>query len=189
MATYVLLPGAGGAGWYWHRVVEELRARGHDPVALTLPGPDESAGMPDYARLVVDEVRRHDDVVLVAQSMGGFTAAMAAAAVPVRELVLVNAMVPLPGETPEQYGTSSGWEQERRAAAREGGWPEDPDSALDWATYFLHDVPPGVAAAAAAHERPEAAIAFGQPCDIDRWPDVTTRVVVGAEEHPRPAPT
>lgn len=28
-ATFVLVPGAGGQAWYWHRVVPELEARGH----------------------------------------------------------------------------------------------------------------------------------------------------------------
>ena len=34
---FVLIPGAGGAAWYWHRVVPELRARGHEAVAVDLP--------------------------------------------------------------------------------------------------------------------------------------------------------
>ncbi len=31
MSTFVLIPGAGGAAWYWHRVVPLLRAAGHFP--------------------------------------------------------------------------------------------------------------------------------------------------------------
>jgi alpha-beta hydrolase superfamily lysophospholipase len=34
--TYVLIPGAGGSAWYWHRLVPELRRRGHDAVAARL---------------------------------------------------------------------------------------------------------------------------------------------------------
>ena len=34
MATFVLVPGAGGLGWYWHRVAERLAARGHEAVAV-----------------------------------------------------------------------------------------------------------------------------------------------------------
>jgi hypothetical protein len=37
MATFVLIPGAGGAAWCWHRVVAELTARGHDAIAVGLP--------------------------------------------------------------------------------------------------------------------------------------------------------
>jgi hypothetical protein len=38
-------------------------------------------------------------VILIAQSLGGFTAPLAAAP-PVSAVVLVNAMIPVPGETP-----------------------------------------------------------------------------------------
>jgi len=68
---FVLIPGAGGAAWYWHRVVPELRARGHEAVAVDLPGADESAGLPEYADAVVAAIGGRHDVVVVAQSMGG----------------------------------------------------------------------------------------------------------------------
>ena len=29
MATFVLIPGAGGLAWEWHRLGPELEARGH----------------------------------------------------------------------------------------------------------------------------------------------------------------
>src|SRR4051794_7111071 len=38
MATFVLVPGADGAAWYWHRVVPALRGGGHEVVTLDLPG-------------------------------------------------------------------------------------------------------------------------------------------------------
>ena len=172
MSLFVLIPGAGGAAWYWHRVVPELRARGHEAVAVDLPGADESAGLPEYADAVVAAIGGHHDVVVVAQSMGGFTAPVACARAPVRLLVLVNAMIPLPGETPGDWWGDTGWEPARVAAAQAGGYPAE----FDLATYFLHDVPADVAAAGEAHNYPEADIAFGQPCAIERWPDVPTRV-------------
>jgi pimeloyl-ACP methyl ester carboxylesterase len=39
-----------------------------------------------------------------------------------------------------------------------------------------------VAAAGEAHQYPEADIAFGQPCAIDRWPDVPTQVIAGRDD-------
>ena len=53
---------------------------------------------------------------------------------------------------------------------------------FDLATYFLHDVPADVMAAGEAHNFPEADIAFGQPCAIERWPDVPTRVLAGRDD-------
>jgi pimeloyl-ACP methyl ester carboxylesterase len=178
MSAFVLIPGAGGAAWYWHRVVPELRARGHDAVAVDLPGADQSSGLPEYTDAVVAAIGDRDDVVLVAQSLGAFTAPMVCARVPVGLLVLVNAMVPLPGETPGQWWDNTGWEAARVAAAEKGGYPVE----FDLATYFLHDVPAEVAAAGAGQERPEAEVVFGQPCAIDRWPDVATHVLAAAED-------
>ncbi len=37
MATFVLIPGAGGDAWYWHLVVPELEAQGHHVVAVASP--------------------------------------------------------------------------------------------------------------------------------------------------------
>lgn len=178
MSVFVLVPGAGGAAWYWHRVVPELRARGHEAVAVDLPGADESAGLPEYADAVAEAIGGRHDVVLVAQSMGGFTAPVVCARIPLRLLVLLNAMIPLPGETPGAWWDNTGWESARVAAARSGGYPAE----FDLATYFLHDVPAEVVATGEGHNFPEADIAFGQPCAIERWPDVPTRVLAGRDD-------
>ena len=178
MSVFVLIPGAGGAAWYWHRVVPELQARGHEAVAVALPGADESAGLPEYADAVVAAVGGHHDVVVVAQSMGGFTAPVACARASVRLLILVNAMIPVPGETLGDWWGDTGWEPARVAAAQAGGYPAE----FDLATYFLHDVPADVVAAGEAHNYPEADIAFSQPCAIERWPDVSTRVLAGRDD-------
>ena len=178
MSVFVLVPGAGGAAWYWHRVVPELQARGHEAVAVDLPGADESAGLPEYAEAVAKAISDRHDVVLVAQSMGGFTAPVVCARIPVRLLVLVNAMIPLPGETPGAWWDNTGWEPARLAAARAGGYPAE----FDLATYFLHDVPAEVVATGEGHNFPEADVAFGQPCAIERWPDVATRVLAGRDD-------
>jgi pimeloyl-ACP methyl ester carboxylesterase len=39
-----------------------------------------------------------------------------------------------------------------------------------------------VTASGAAQSYPEADIAFSQPCAIDRWPDVPTRVIAGRDD-------
>ena len=43
-------------------------------------------------------------------------------------------------------------------------------------------MPADVAAAGAAHRYDEADIAFGQPCGIEEWPDVPTRVLAGRDD-------
>jgi pimeloyl-ACP methyl ester carboxylesterase len=178
MSTYLLVPGAGGAAWYWHRVTAMLDGAGHEAIAVDLPGDDPDAGLPEYTDLVVAAGDGRDEVVLVAQSMGAFSAVPACARLPVRRLVLNNAMVPLPGETAGEWWEHTGSAAARVAAVRDGGY----DEAFDIATYFLHDVPPAVAAAGAEHQRPEADIAFAQPCAFDRWPDPPTTVLAGRND-------
>ena len=73
VTTFALVPGAGCAAWYWHRVVPLLESAGHEAVAVDLPADDPEAGLPEYAALVEAALDGRDDVVLVAQPMGGFT--------------------------------------------------------------------------------------------------------------------
>jgi len=54
MRTFVLIHGAGDSAWYWHLLEPELRARGHDVVAMDLPCDDDSAGLAEYADTVVN---------------------------------------------------------------------------------------------------------------------------------------
>ena len=178
MSTYALIPGAGGAAWYWHRVVPLLQEAGHEAIAVDLPGDDETAGLPEYTRLAVSAIGDRNDVVLVAQSLGGFTAPLVAAAVPVRALVLVNAMIPSPGETPGAWWDNTGATEARTAAAEQGGYGTE----FDETAYFLHDVPPEVVATGAPHQRPEAGAVFGSVCDFGAWPSVPIRVVAGADD-------
>ena len=173
MTGFVLIPGAGGSAWYWHRVVPLLREAGHGAIAVDLPGDDETAGLPEYAGLVIGAIGGRDDVVLVAQSLGAFTAPLAAVRSAVRALVFVNAMIPVPGETPGAWWGNTGWEQARIDAALTGGY--SPEFDLD--TYFLHDVPPEVAEAGLPYQRPEADVVFGSVCDFGAWPAVPLRAV------------
>lgn len=178
MARFVLIPGAGGVAWYWHRVVPLLQAAGHDATAVDLPGDDERAGLATYTERVVEAIGAHRDVVLVAQSLGGFTAPLACARARVRMLVLVNAMVPAPGETPEAWWENTGSTAARIAAARRGGY----STSFDLATYFLHDVPPEILADGDAHQRAEAEIVFSEPCRFAAWPEVPIHVIGGRDD-------
>ena len=48
--TFVLVPGAGGDGHYWHLVAPLL---GPDTVSVDLPAGDEEAGLAAYADAIV----------------------------------------------------------------------------------------------------------------------------------------
>jgi Alpha/beta hydrolase family len=177
--TFVLLPGAGGVGgYYWHRVVPLLQEAGHEAIAVDLPGDDPAAGLPEYADIVIGAIGERRDVVLVASSLGAFTAPLVVTKVPVRALVFVNAMIPVPGETPGAWWDNTGSVQARLAAAQQGGYRSD----FDLAVYFLHDVPPEVAAAGESQQRGEADAVFASVCDFGGWPPIPLRVVAGADD-------
>jgi pimeloyl-ACP methyl ester carboxylesterase len=142
MVTFVLIPGAGGIAWYWHRVVPLLEDARHDVIAVDLPGDDSRAGLSAYADRVIAARGTHKDVVLVAQSLGGFTAPLVCEGVRARMLVFVNAMIPLPGETAGDWWDDTKSESARVAAARRAGY----STTFDLSTYFLHDIPAEIVA-------------------------------------------
>jgi pimeloyl-ACP methyl ester carboxylesterase len=123
--------------------------------------------------MAVEAADGYDELVVAAQSMGAFTAVPLCERRPAHRLVLLNAMIPAPGETAGDWWANTGSEQARRAAARAGGYPEE----FDLETYFLHDVPPEALAGGPKHQRDEADIAFEEPCPFTRWPDIPTTVL------------
>jgi pimeloyl-ACP methyl ester carboxylesterase len=175
--TVVLVPGAGGVAAYWHLVQAEMTSRGVENIAVDLPGDDPEAGLPAYVDLITDAAEGLDDVVLVAQSLGGFSASWAADRLPTSAIVLLNAMIPLPGETAgEWWGATGSAEAMRGLAIRDG---RDPDP-FDVETCFLHDVSPE--ALAPVGERDETDAIFAAPWGLSAWPSVPTRVLAGRDD-------
>ena len=177
MASFVLVPGAGGIASYWLRVVPLLEEAGHEARAVDLPGDDEHAGLKTYADRVVETIgdRR---VVLIAQSLGAFTAAVVCDRMPIEMLVFVNAMIPVPGETAGEWWDNTGSIADREAGAQRGGYSPE----FDIGTYFLHDVPPQIIEEGGGHERAEADIVFGEPCRFTAWPKVPIHVIAGRDD-------
>ena len=175
--TFVLIPGAGGSSWVWSRVTRLLTEADHEAIAVDLPGDDETAGLARYTELVVDAIGSRAEVVLVAGSLGGFTAPLVCERVTVRELVLVNAMIPNPGETARDWWAHTGALEAREEATRAGGY-----GPFDVVTYFLHDVDAEIATEGERYQRSEAEVAFDSVCDFTAWPAIQTRVLVGADD-------
>ena len=168
---YVLVPGAGGEAWYWHLVAPLLA----DAIAIDLPSGDESAGLDAYADVIVEAIggRR---ATLVAQSMGAFSAPLAAVRADVDQLILVAPMIPKAGETGGDWWTTSGLPDA-------GAPPFDP-----WETFF-HDVPDDICAEAKQRGEPrQADRPFAEPWPLERWPDIPTRVIVGTQDRLFPEP-
>jgi pimeloyl-ACP methyl ester carboxylesterase len=179
--TFVLIPGAGGDGWYWHRVVPLLRAAGREAVPVDLPAADDSAGLDRYADVIEQAAAGYDHVTLVAQSMGGLSAPLVATRRTVDAVVLVNAMIPAPGETGGAWWENTGQAAARAAKANEDG--REIGGAFDVVSEFFHDVPEAVTREAFARGEPaQSDRAFADPWPLPAWPNVPTRVLAGADD-------
>lgn len=178
MARFVFIPGAGGEAWLWHLLVAELEKRGHEAVAVDIMENDPNLGLEEYAQQVLDAVAGDPQTVIVAQSMGAFTAPVVAERTPLRALVLLNPMIPLPGETPGAYWDATGQSEAREAADRAAG--RSTEFTLD--THFFHDLPDDLRKVASQGGRAPADTPFGQPAEFTAWPPIPTKVIVGRDD-------
>lgn len=184
MATFVLIPGAGGAGEeYWREAAAELRARGHTAIPVEIEGDDPALGLPEYAAVTDEVIGTHRDVVVVAQSFGGFTVPMITKRDAISRIVFVNAMIPLPGEAPGQWWDATGWQSARHNANVKAGRSDD----FDVEEVFLHDLPDHVKKEMVDSDREPAETPFKQPCAFEGWPDVPLHVLVSADDRFFPA--
>jgi len=181
--TYVLIPGADGRAWFWHRLAPLLRERGHEVIAVDLPATDPAAGLEAYAAAVTTAIGdRRTDLILVAQSLGGFTAPLVAERVPVALMILLNAMVPRPGESAgEWWGNTGQAEARAEQYAREG---RELPAEFDPVEAFFHDVPADVVEQAMAMGEPAVHVdtLFSERWPLAAWPSVPTRFLQARDD-------
>ncbi|HEY8260382.1 MAG TPA: alpha/beta fold hydrolase [Methylosinus sp.] len=128
MTRRVFLPGAAGAAAFWRPVAELLRDGGEQrllawPGMGNQPADPSVLGMDDLVALTIAELEERSDVI--AQSMGGLIAILAAVAAPsrIRRLVLTAASVGLPVE---ELGAVDWRPDYRKRFPRAASWIEDP---------------------------------------------------------------
>ncbi len=182
-STFALIPGAASGPAYFQPLVGELRERGHAAIAVELPCDDESAGLADYADAVVAAVGERRDVVVVAHSFGGFTAPLVCERMPVSMIVLVQGMVPAPGESPSEWWEASGFNAAQREASASADAGDEDDEEME---LWVHDVAPDLAAEAMRDERAQSDTAFESPWPLAAWPRVATRYVVCTQDRAFP---
>jgi pimeloyl-ACP methyl ester carboxylesterase len=185
MATFVLIPGAGGLAWEWHRLGPELEARGHAAVPIDLPAGDDGSGLAEYADWTAASMRGRTDVVLVAQSFGGFTAPLVCERTRVDLIVLLNAMIPKAGETFGEWWSNTGQGPAQREYAQQLGLT--PADLEDDRVVYYHDLPDGLVEEALRLDAEQSSTPLGQPWPLERWPEVPTRVISGRDDRMFPA--
>lgn len=187
MSTFALVHGGAHGGWCWEEVVPELERLGHATVAPDLPIEDEAAGALEWAQTVVDALDGADgDVVVVGHSMGGMCLPVVATLRPVRRLVFLGAMVPVPGTVYLDYlasepgavtfaGAGNLAEGEVPANGSGIGWQDAVDG-------FYHDLPEPVARRSWERLRPQSVTVFTERCPIDTWPAVPSTSIVMTDD-------
>lgn len=180
---FVLVHGAGGGGWewaVWSRVLQahEAAVRAPDLRAAGADGGDGSwrgtngaealaaTTLDDYVAQVDAEVAAcPEPPVLVGASLGGLLAACVAASRPVRALVLINALPPLPwcadlppmGAVPDVVD----WGRRASLASTRRALPDADDATCEWAWRKWRDESGAVLRAARAGRtvvRPEVPV-------------------------------
>jgi pimeloyl-ACP methyl ester carboxylesterase len=185
MTTFVLVHGAGDAGWYWQLTEAELRARGHHTIAPDLPCDHDSASLDDYARAVTGAAGDRSDLVIVGQSYGAFTATLAASRLPTRLLVLLAGMIPVPGERPGEWWSNAGYQQAADEQARLDGGQTGHDDPL---ISYYNGVPRPLAQEALRRGgRGESSVVWNTPWPLDAWPDVPTKFILAQDDRFFPA--
>lgn len=172
MATYVLIPGAGGDAWYWHLVGPLLDAAGHRAVPVGLPASDPEAGLDAYVAAALDAVAVPEgDVIVVGQSLGGFTAPVVAERLGASMLIFVAAMIPEPGETAGEWWATSGFDEL---------WG---NQEMDTMEHFLHDLPSTVLQQVMERGEPEQTDRIMvDPFPLAALPTVPTRGIAATED-------
>lgn len=191
MTHFLLIPGGGGAGYVWHRVVTELTARGHVAIAVDLPAEDAAAGPEQYADHAAARATEATEATglpgaeqrwtVVGMSLGAFTAPLLATRIRVAEIVLVNPMIPRPGESAGDWWSATGHGEAMREAARAGGYSGEFDLEM-----FFHDLGAAEQEALTAHERDESG-SFDDAFGLAAWPEVPTRVIASTADRMFPA--
>ena len=166
------IPGAGGDAWYWHLVAPLLQAAGHRAVPVGLPASDADAGLDAYVAAALDAVGPpQGEVVVVGQSLGGFTAPVVAERIDAAMLVFVAAMIPKPGGTAGEWWTTSGFHE---------FWG---DQEMDTMEHFLHDLPSTVLQEALERGEPEqTGRVMTDPFPLLSLPAIPTRGIAATND-------
>jgi pimeloyl-ACP methyl ester carboxylesterase len=181
--TFVLIPGAGADPRVYGATIEALRQLGHDGIAPPLPLDDASATPSDHADAIVAALGDPPPapLVVVGQSLGAFSATIAAARLAPRRLILLAPMIPAPGESASDWWEGTGHDKAIAPLTERIGSPSDWDEAAV-AEVFYHDVDEATLAANAEFDGAPSDGLFEEPLPLEAWPEVPTTVLIPRDD-------
>ncbi|HEX2085683.1 MAG TPA: alpha/beta hydrolase [Solirubrobacteraceae bacterium] len=184
MSTFALVHGAWHGAWCWEALVPELERRGHRAITMDLPCDDPAATFEDYADAVAAAVPDDagDDLVLVGHSLGGYTIPLVPQRRPVKAVVYLCALVPIPGRSlAEQAAAEPDMLLPRYLA---GVSEPDERGRVRWvdariaAEVLFADCDERAARDAIERLRPQAQRPYAGPCPLEALPDAPATYVV-----------
>ena len=177
----VLVHGNYHGAWCWDLLRPELERLGHRVFAMDLPISEPGRGTADYAQAIDDAIPGDSVPVVVGHSMGGLAIPLVAARRPVRKLIFLAAMLPLPGQSLNEQRASEPLDGPTPPATAEwtdlggGVWMVGPNTATE---LFFPDASPECARWAVEHLRPQWYGVLDEPTPLGAWPDVECRSIV-----------
>ncbi|GAB3239389.1 alpha/beta fold hydrolase [Glycomyces halotolerans] len=167
-ATFVLIHGGGSSSWDWHLVEPELRALGHEVIAVDLPIEEEANGISEYADAVVAECAGRPRLAVVGHSFGGLVAPVVCSRTDTDLLVFLSGMIPKPRESPGEWWSATGHDDL-------GITFDSPQQEIE---VFYNGVPDELVEASFDHVRNQGGGKWDEPSPLKEWPDVPTRYLV-----------
>jgi pimeloyl-ACP methyl ester carboxylesterase len=178
---FVLVHGSYHGAWCWDFAKPELERLGHRAITVDLPVSDSTKGAADYATAVERALDPASEPILVGHSMAGLVIPLVAARRPVRRLVFLAAMLPIPGRSINDQRAAEpidGRVPPRTAEWTDLGddvWMVGPNTATE---LFFHDAPAAVARWATARLRPQSYRVMSEITPLATWPQVESSSIV-----------
>jgi pimeloyl-ACP methyl ester carboxylesterase len=191
VAFFALIHGGAHGGWCWEDLTPELEALGHRWSAPDLPL-DDPHGASDWADAVINTVPAGaEDVIVVGHSLGGLAVPVVATRIPVRRMVFLAAMVPVPGRSyvevmaDEPDAITVPGAAEQVAGEAEPTREVDAGATMPWSmarASFYQDLPEDIARRAWRRLRSQGFTSFTERCPLATWPDVPSTYVMATED-------
>jgi pimeloyl-ACP methyl ester carboxylesterase len=170
-------------GSSWALVAARLVEHGHRVLAPDLPVDDDAAGAREWAQVAIEAIERTDatDVIVVGHSIAGLCVPVVATGHPVRRMVFVAGLLPVPGQRFADHLAENPDAISFPAPQDSGDGP----FGLTWESLrdgFYHDCPESLARRAFDELRHQSFTVFIERCPIDRWPDVPSTYLLMRED-------
>lgn len=176
-----LVHGSFHGAWCWDLLRPELERLGHTVTTVDLPISDPTLGAAEYAQIVEHALDPDSEPVLVGHSMAGLVIPLVAAHRPIRRLVFLAALLPLPGASANDQRATEAIDGRLPPVTAEWTdlgddvWMIGPNTATE---LFFPDATAALARWATERLRPQSYRVVNETTPLTAWPDAESRAIV-----------